>query len=174
MPKYPWLEKKEINLELTPAKIRAMQTLGVPYPEGYDQVAVEDLRKQGAEVTANLLASGIEVSPTSQMVAIIAYLHKLGRDISQVPGTGGKEPVLVPVTLPAAQADLDAGKVNYLKICAACHGIEGTGIPPAFPSLVDGEWLHGSSPEEVVRSIANGYPEKGMIEIGRASCRVRV
>jgi cytochrome c oxidase cbb3-type subunit I/II len=163
MPKYPWLEKKEINLELTPAKIRAMQTLGVPYPEGYDQVAVEVLRKQGAEVAANLLASGIEVSPVSQMVAMIAYLHKLGRDISQVPGAAGQEAELIPVTLPASQSDLDAGKENYIKICAACHGIEGAGIPPAFPSLVDGEWLHGSSPEEVVRSIANGYPEKGMI-----------
>jgi cytochrome c oxidase cbb3-type subunit I/II len=163
MPKYPWLEKKEINLELTPAKIRAMQTLGVPYPEGYDQEAVEDLRKQGAEVAANLLASGIEVSPTSQMVAMIAYLHKLGRDISQVPGAADQEAELIPVTLPSSQTDFDAGKENYLKICAACHGIDGTGIPPAFPSLVDGEWLHGSSPEEVVRSIANGYPEKGMI-----------
>ncbi len=163
MPKYPWLEKKEINLDLTPAKIRAMQTLGVPYPEGYDQVAVEVLRKQGAEVAANLLASGIEVSPVSQMVAMIAYLHKLGRDISQGPGAAGQEPELIPVTLPSSQSDLDAGKENYLKICAACHGIEGAGIPPAFPSLVDGEWLHGSSPEEVVRSITNGYPEKGMI-----------
>ena len=42
MPAYPWLADYEINLDLTAAKIRAMQTLGVPYPEGYDKVANED------------------------------------------------------------------------------------------------------------------------------------
>jgi len=48
-------------------------------------------------------------------------------------------------------------------MCAVCHGHQGEGIPPAFPNLIDGEWIHGGSPEEIVRSITNGYPEKGMI-----------
>jgi len=34
MPAYPWLEKKEVDLDMIPKKIRAMQTLGVPYPDG--------------------------------------------------------------------------------------------------------------------------------------------
>jgi cytochrome c oxidase cbb3-type subunit I/II len=58
-----------------------MQTLGVPYPEGYDELAVDDLLRQAQEITNNLKTSGIEVEPTTQMVAMIAYLHKLGRDI---------------------------------------------------------------------------------------------
>lgn len=164
MPKYPWFSTKEVNLNLTPAKIRAMQKLGVPYPEGFDQMAVDDLRKQGTQIAENLLASGIEVSPTSEMVALIAYLHKLGRDAGMPlapPSTA--EAALVPVTLPTAQAELDAGKENYQKICAVCHGPQGAGVPPVFPSLIDGEWIHGGTPEEVVRSITNGYPEKGMI-----------
>lgn len=85
MPNYAWYAKKEIDLSLTPNKIRAMQTLGVPYPEGYDQVAVDDLLQQAAGIVADLKNSGIEVSPTSQMVAMIAYMHKLGRDISLAP-----------------------------------------------------------------------------------------
>jgi cytochrome c oxidase cbb3-type subunit I/II len=170
MPKYPWFAEKEINLNLTPAKIRALQKLGVPYPEGYADLAVEDLRKQGAEIAENLLASGIEVNPVSQMTAIIAYMHKLGRDITNLPPAATtavpeQAPVLelVPVVLPDSPADIQAGKANYEKICAVCHTLTGAGIPPAFPSLIDGEWIHGGSPEEVVRSISNGYPEKGMI-----------
>ncbi len=81
MPNFAWFATKEINLDMTPNKIRAMQTLGIEYPEGYDQVAVDDLMKQAEGIVADLKASGIEVKPTSQMVAMIAYMHKLGRDI---------------------------------------------------------------------------------------------
>jgi cytochrome c oxidase cbb3-type subunit I/II len=85
MPHYAWFAKKEIDLDLTPNKIRAMQTLGVPYPDGYDEQAVEELIFQGEQIAADLKNSGIEVSPTSYMVAMIAYMHKLGRDISMAP-----------------------------------------------------------------------------------------
>ena len=43
MPSYPWLLDDVIDTAITPAKIRAMQTLGVPYPSGYDQIANKDL-----------------------------------------------------------------------------------------------------------------------------------
>jgi len=81
MPPYPWLIEDDINLETTPAKIRAMQTLGVPYEEGYDQIAVEDLLAQGQEIADELKGNGIEVSNDKEIIALIAYLQKLGRDI---------------------------------------------------------------------------------------------
>jgi len=81
MPNYAWFEKREINLDLIPNKIRAMQTLGVPYEEGYDEVALEDLMRQAQAIVDDLKLSNITVSPTSHMVAMIAYMHKLGRDI---------------------------------------------------------------------------------------------
>jgi cytochrome c oxidase cbb3-type subunit I/II len=84
MPNYVWFEKTMIDLDVTPKKIRAMQTLGVPYPEGYDKQAVADLKAQGQEIVDELKKAGIEnVDPTSEVVAVIAYLHKLGRDISK-------------------------------------------------------------------------------------------
>lgn len=83
MPNYPWFAEKEINTDCTPKKIRAMQTLGVPYPEGYDTKAVADLKADGQKIADELKTNGINVSPTSEMIAIIAYIHKLGRDISQ-------------------------------------------------------------------------------------------
>ena len=81
MPRYDWFARKKIDLDMTPAKIRAMQTLGVPYPEGYDEDAVDDLIWQAEQIAADLKNSGIDIEPTSQMVAMIAYLHKLGGDI---------------------------------------------------------------------------------------------
>ena len=85
MPRYDWFVKKEVNLEQVPAKIRAMQTLGVPYPDGYADRAVEDLLKQADEIVSDLKLSNIEVNPASKMVAMIAYLHKMGKDISPPP-----------------------------------------------------------------------------------------
>jgi len=81
MPNYAWFAKKDINLDLIPNKIRAMQTLGVPYAEGYDKEAVGDLMIQAQTIVDDLKNSGIDIEPTKQMVAMIAYLHKLGRDI---------------------------------------------------------------------------------------------
>jgi cytochrome c oxidase cbb3-type subunit I/II len=70
---------------MIPAKIRAMQTLGVPYPEGYDEKAVEELMLQAQQIVNDLKNSNIEIEPTKQMVAMIAYMHKLGRDIAPPP-----------------------------------------------------------------------------------------
>ena len=81
MPPYPWLAKKDINMRLTPKKIRVMQTLGVPYPEGYDKIANDDLMKQAKKISDGLSDEGIDVEPTRQIVALIAYLQRLGTDI---------------------------------------------------------------------------------------------
>jgi cytochrome c oxidase cbb3-type subunit I/II len=87
MPKYPWLIKDELDISSTPAKIRAMTTLGVPYdeepyPANYDQVANDDLKKQAEEIAADLKANGIDVTSDREIIALIAYLQRLGRDIS--------------------------------------------------------------------------------------------
>jgi cytochrome c oxidase cbb3-type subunit I/II len=81
MPSYPWLFDDGLDLELTPAKIRGMQTLGVPYPEGYDEIAVDDLMAQAEGISDGLKKDGIEVLPNTEIVALIAYLQRLGTDI---------------------------------------------------------------------------------------------
>ena len=81
MPNYAWFAKKDVNMDLIPKKIRAMQTLGVPYGPGFDKVAVREYMEQADKIVANLKVSGIEIEPNKQMVAMIAYMHKLGRDI---------------------------------------------------------------------------------------------
>jgi cytochrome c oxidase cbb3-type subunit I/II len=81
MPNYPWLLDDDLNTSLTAAKIRAMQTLGVPYPEGYDQIAVADLNKQAAQIAEGLKKDKITTAPNKEIVALIAYLQRLGKDI---------------------------------------------------------------------------------------------
>jgi cytochrome c oxidase cbb3-type subunit I/II len=81
MPPYPWLMRKDIDASMTPKKIRAMQKLGVPYPAGYDEQAVADMEKQANEITANLAKEKIEVKSNKEIVALIAYLQRLGKDI---------------------------------------------------------------------------------------------
>jgi cytochrome c oxidase cbb3-type subunit I/II len=81
MPPYPWLLDDDLDTSTTSAKIEAMQTLGVPYPAGYSSVANRDLNKQAGEIAKDLLASGIETDPNKEIVALIAYLQRLGIDI---------------------------------------------------------------------------------------------
>jgi cytochrome c oxidase cbb3-type subunit I/II len=81
MPPYPWLFEQNIDKTLTAGKIKAMRTLGVPYENGYETQANDDLEKQAAEITSSLTADGIEVANDAEIVALIAYLQRLGKDI---------------------------------------------------------------------------------------------
>ena len=81
MPKYPWLAESEIDVEATPAKIRVMQYLGVPYPEGYDLKANDDLKAQAETIALDLKTNGIDVAASKQVIALIAYIQRLGTDV---------------------------------------------------------------------------------------------
>lgn len=81
MPNYPWLLDAKIDTAITGAKIRAMQTLGVPYEKGYDQIANQDLMKQANAIKANLKKDKIETPANAEIVALIAYLQRIGTDI---------------------------------------------------------------------------------------------
>ncbi|MEX2596613.1 MAG: cytochrome-c oxidase, cbb3-type subunit I [Salibacteraceae bacterium] len=81
MPPYPWLIEDELDISQTADKISAMRTLGVPYPEGYEEQALIDLGAQASEIAGDLADGGIEVHPSREIIALIAYLQRLGRDI---------------------------------------------------------------------------------------------
>ncbi|MBL7740782.1 MAG: cytochrome-c oxidase, cbb3-type subunit I [Chitinophagaceae bacterium] len=85
MPRYVWLLDNALDTASTPAKIRAMQTLGVPYPEGYDKIANRDLMKQADLIAANLKKDKIETPSNAEIVALIAYLQRIGTDIKAEP-----------------------------------------------------------------------------------------
>jgi cytochrome c oxidase cbb3-type subunit I/II len=81
MPSYSWLLDKQLDLSDTKSKIRAMQKLGVPYPEGYAEKAIADCEKQAKEITESLKKDKIETLPDREIIAMIAYLQRIGKDI---------------------------------------------------------------------------------------------
>jgi cytochrome c oxidase cbb3-type subunit I/II len=81
MPQYVWLLDNDLDTNSTGAKIRAMKTLGVPYPEGYDKIANADLIAQEQTIQNNLKKDKIETPGNKEIIALIAYLQRIGRDI---------------------------------------------------------------------------------------------
>ena len=100
MPAYPWMRTDDLDISLTGKKIEAMQKLNVPYKEGYANQAVADLKKQ-ARIIAEDIVNNFEPEvlknvnkedlikdiEKKEIVAVIAYLQRLGTDIkaSDVP-----------------------------------------------------------------------------------------
>ncbi|MBL0133174.1 MAG: cytochrome-c oxidase, cbb3-type subunit I [Chitinophagaceae bacterium] len=88
MPSYVFLLENTLDTSSTAAKISAMRTIGVPYPEGYEQIANKELMTQANGIRIGLKMDKIETPAIAEVVALIAYLQRLGKDISTVP----KEP----------------------------------------------------------------------------------
>ncbi len=161
MPAYPWLIEKSINLDKTPQKIRVMQKLGVPYPEGYDTKAVADLMNQAKDIVGDLAVAGISVEPEKEIVALIAYLHRLGRDISESHTNEVGEEIKMPSAPLTDEAELAEGHQVFITNCAACHGQLGEGNKIG-PNLTDEYWLTGGTHDDIYRTIHSGVIEKGM------------
>src|SRR5690606_8340258 len=79
MPNYPWLHENEVDLKTIETKLRVMRTLGVPYDEGTIANAEKIAREQAIEIAANLAVSGVKVEADREIIAVIAYLQKLGK-----------------------------------------------------------------------------------------------
>ncbi len=93
MPPYDFFIEDELDLSDLPAKINAMRTLGVPYPKGFEDSAIMHAQNQAKIIAENIVnelstkssdkkASKIEKLSQKEVVAIIAYLQRLGTDIS--------------------------------------------------------------------------------------------
>ena len=81
MPHYQWLLTDDLDTSTTPKKIEVMRRLGVPYPDGYEKIANQDLRKQAEEITDDLQKNGAPAESNKEIIALIAYLQRLGTDI---------------------------------------------------------------------------------------------
>lgn len=83
MPAYPWLANDKIDYDLLQSTVRAMKTIGVPYSDQDIASAVEQAKRQAATIEQGLEAAGAgDVTSDSDLLAIIAYLQRLGTDIN--------------------------------------------------------------------------------------------
>jgi cytochrome c oxidase cbb3-type subunit 3 len=63
-------------------------------------------------------------------------------------------------------AQLAAGKAIFddPSRCATCHMADGGGL--VGPNLTDDYWIHGARPIDILTTITNGVPDKGMLTWG--------
>ncbi|MCB0475692.1 MAG: cytochrome-c oxidase, cbb3-type subunit I [Flavobacteriaceae bacterium] len=90
MPKYPWLISNNLNVDDTEAKMRGMVSLGVPYTQFELDKALPLLKEQAMAIETNLRQDpefvknyGNANIQDKEIVALIAYLQRLGTDIKK-------------------------------------------------------------------------------------------
>ncbi len=88
MPSYSWLILNDLDVSSTADKMNAMVKLGVPYTQFEVDKALYLLRNQASEIMVNLnqdpefkKAYGDSNIQDKEIVALIAYLQRLGTDI---------------------------------------------------------------------------------------------
>ncbi len=72
---------------------------------------------------------------------------------------GGAGAAFVPTPELAAR-----GKLVFQTNCVPCHGADMKG--GIGPNLLDTLWIHGGAPEQILATITNGVPDKGMLTWG--------
>ncbi len=80
MPSYAWLLHNRIDPADIQASVKALQRVGVPYTDEQVAQVPAQLRHQGDSIVANLAGMGIKTEPDREIIALIAYLQRLGTD----------------------------------------------------------------------------------------------
>ena len=83
MPGYPWMTRAKLDASHVEGKVITLRRLGVPYPQGYEARAAQDMRAQAEKIAEGLRKGGIDVEADREIVAMIAYLQRLGTDIKK-------------------------------------------------------------------------------------------
>ena len=83
MPAYEFLIEQKLNTASTKDKLKAMQTLGVPYDDGAIDNAENDLKAQAEAIAKKLAKENVKVEADREIIAMIAYLQRLGTDIKK-------------------------------------------------------------------------------------------
>lgn len=85
MPRYRWLYDSKIDYASIKRKMEVMQTLGVPYTNKEIQAGEENARSQAAKISTGLIEAGApEKVQDREVVALIAYMQRLGVDFTRV------------------------------------------------------------------------------------------
>ncbi len=89
MPAYPWLYTTRLDTTLTSTKLSVLRTLGTPYTDEEVRNAEGALREQAGKIVGELKGQQAPISDeeaTSEIIALIAYLQRLGTDIKKATG----------------------------------------------------------------------------------------
>ena len=80
MPTYAWLHRDKVDPADVTASVVALSKVGTPYA-ATDQASVQaSMQQQGAAIVGNLSTAGITAAWDDEIIALIAYLQRLGGD----------------------------------------------------------------------------------------------
>jgi cytochrome c oxidase cbb3-type subunit I/II len=94
MPRYTWIFDQKIDYSTLPKKLQVMQKLGVPYTDEEVQNSVATAKAQAQEIANELALSGVPPKIVEMdVVALIAYMQRLGVDYNSIPDESVTEEV---------------------------------------------------------------------------------
>ena len=86
MPRYSWLLTQKLDTSSLPSRLKALRKIGVPYADGFENgQAQKELEAQTKQIVLGLKVGSVESQPDKEIIAVIAYLQRLGKDIKAVP-----------------------------------------------------------------------------------------
>jgi cytochrome c oxidase cbb3-type subunit I/II len=97
MPPYPWLLKWKVDPDDVSASLLALSRVGTPYTQDQIEHTADALKSQADPIVANMATANINVAWDDEIVALTAYLQRLGKDRAQpvadagAPATGGAQ-----------------------------------------------------------------------------------
>lgn len=95
MPNYPWLLEWEYDPADVAASVETLASLGHPYDEAVLADIEGNIAEQAQGIVDSLAESNITTAPNKEIIAVIAYLQRLGLDgraaIAQAKADGGAE-----------------------------------------------------------------------------------
>jgi len=106
MPPYEFLRHRRVNFDRTQTKLAAMKKLGVPYEDREIRDAKTLAHTQAQLIVDDLAKHSIHIDRDSDLVALVAYLQRLGRGPQFTPQAGAAAP---PPTSAAPPTASDAG-----------------------------------------------------------------
>jgi cytochrome c oxidase cbb3-type subunit I/II len=80
MPSFAWLLTDRYDPEDIQASLRALKEVGVPYTDEQIGGAPAAIAAQASEIVGRLAQQGITAAPDRKIIALIAYLQRLGKD----------------------------------------------------------------------------------------------
>ncbi len=95
-------------------------------------------------------------TPTETLKQEMESLAQLRKSFQ--PASSGEDKIL---SLTSNSAAIAKGKDAFAAKCVVCHGPEGQGL--VGPNLTDKNWIHGGKISDILRTVREGVPEKGML-----------
>ncbi len=80
MPSYGWLLEQRYDTSDVVASLKALRRVGLPYTQAQIAGAPASMRAEAGDIVGRLAAGGVRTEPDREIIALIAYLQRLGRD----------------------------------------------------------------------------------------------